>query len=360
MKRNIRDFDLQETEKIAAALSEKPFRAKQLYGWLHRNLAGSGEEMHTLPLKFREALSEQYDLCLPEPVQAFESPSDGTRKFLFRMADGHVIESVFMRYHHGDSVCVSSQVGCRMGCRFCASTIGGLVRSLTAGEILGQVYRIQSMTGERISNVVIMGSGEPLDNYEEVTKFIRLLTDENGLHLSRRNITVSTCGLVPEIRRLADEQLGVTLALSLHAPDDEIRKQLMPIANRYPLREVMDAVKYYFSRTGRRITFEYSVVRGVNDTVSEAEALAALIRKTRGREPFMCHVNLIPVNPVRERDFERPDRTQVEKFQAVLEARGINATIRREMGTDIGGACGQLRRDYLGEKDTDGFLCKDR
>ena len=246
-----------------------------------------------------------------------------------------------MRYHHGNSVCVSSQVGCRMGCRFCASTLDGLTRSLTASEMLEQVYQIERDTKERVSNVVVMGSGEPLDNYENLVRFIRLLTGEGGLHISQRSVTVSTCGLAPQIRRLADEGLSVTLALSLHAPNDAVRRTLMPVADAYPLTEVLDACRYYAEKTGRRLTFEYSLVRGVNDNLAEARALAALLKGMHG------HVNLIPVNPIRERSYVQSGRAAIEAFRAYLEEHGINVTIRREMGRDIDGACGQLRKSYL-------------
>lgn len=246
-----------------------------------------------------------------------------------------------MRYKHGNSVCVSSQVGCRMGCRFCASTLDGLVRNLTPAEMLDQIYAITLETGERVSNVVVMGSGEPLDNYENLLRFITLLTDENGLHISQRNVTVSTCGIVPKMRSLAQEKLQITLALSLHAATDEKRRELMPIANQYSLEELMACCAYYFEQTGRRITFEYSLVRDVNDSPEDAETLAALIRGLN------CHVNLIPVNPVRERSYVQSERRSVEAFSALLQKRGINATVRREMGRDIDGACGQLRRRFL-------------
>ena len=273
------------------------------------------------------------------------SAIDGTRKYLFALEDGNIIESVLMKYRHGNSVCISSQAGCRMGCRFCASTIDGLARTLRASEMLDQVYRIQQDIGERVSNVVIMGSGEPLDNYDNTLRFIRLITDERGLHISQRNITVSTCGLVPQMLKLAEEKLQITLALSLHAPDDETRKELMPIARKYPLKEVMDACHTYYEKTGRRMTFEYSLVRGVNDSPEEARALVRLVKGRCG------HVNLIPVNPIKERDFVQTAPKEVLAFKNYLEKNGINVTIRREMGRDIHGACGQLRRSYLEEKE---------
>ena len=268
------------------------------------------------------------------------SQVDGTRKYLFLLEDGNVIESVLMRYKHGNSVCISSQVGCRMGCRFCASTLDGLVRGLTAGEMLDQIYQIGKDIGERISNVVVMGTGEPLDNYENLLRFIELLTDENGLNISQRNLTVSTCGIVPKMKDLANKQLAITLALSLHASSQEKRLSLMPVANKYDIHEVIDACKYYFEKTGRRITFEYSLVGGVNDTDEDASELTKLIKGIN------CHVNLIPVNPIKERDYVQSNAKVIEAFKNKLEKNCINVTIRREMGRDIDGACGQLRKRY--------------
>ena len=271
------------------------------------------------------------------------SREDGTRKYLFRLSDGNLVESVFMKYRHGNSVCISSQVGCRMGCKFCASTLDGLERNLTGAEMLEQIYAVTKDTGERISNVVVMGTGEPLDNYENLLRFIRMLTDKNGLNISQRNITVSTCGLVPEMYRLAEEKLQITLALSLHAVTDETRREMMPIANRYTIGELMEACAYYFNKTGRRITFEYALAGGVNDSEEAAEALAALAK------PLGCHINLIPINPVKERNFVESRQSQIRAFKNKLEKNQINVTIRREMGRDIDGACGQLRRRQLTE-----------
>ena len=298
------------------------------------------DEMTNLSRALREKLRENYALWPLQALRVQTSKIDGTKKFLFALSDRQVVESVWMQYHHGDSVCISSQVGCRMGCKFCASGIGGLVRNLTVGEMLAQVYAIQKITGERVSNVVVMGTGEPFDNYDTLIQFLRMLTDTNGLNISQRNITVSTCGIVPKIRAFAEEDLQVTLALSLHASDNEKRKELMPIAYTYSLGEVMDACRYYFQKTGRRMTYEYSLVGGVNDTREDAKALAGLLRGQN------CHVNLIPVNPVKEKGYVQPDRTAVLDFKDKLEKYGINATIRREMGRDIDGACGQLRRSY--------------
>ena len=258
-------------------IGEKPFRAKQLFSWIHARQVSSYHEMTNLPQKLRDYLAEEKPLHVPEAVRVVESERGDTKKYLFRLFDGNVIESVWMKHRHGNSVCISSQVGCNMGCRFCASTLDGCVRNLTAYEMLSQVYTIAHMTGERISNIDVMGSGEPLDNYDNLTRFIRMISDPHGLNISRRNITISTCGIVPNIRRLADENYGVTLALSLHAPNDEVRKTLMPIANKYSLSEVLPAIEYYFEKTGRRVTFEYSVVEGVNDNSGEAEELCCLL-----------------------------------------------------------------------------------
>lgn len=344
-KKDLKSMTLEELTAEVTAAGEKAFRAKQLYQWMHEKLAADFDEMTNLPKSFREKLAADYIWTSLETVDVRISGVDGTRKYLFCLEDGNVIESVLMRYKHGNSVCVSSQAGCRMGCRFCASTLNGLARNLRASEILEQVYRIQRDTGERVSNVVIMGSGEPMDNYENVVRFIRLLSAPEGLNISQRNITVSTCGLVPQIYRLAEEGLQITLALSLHAPSDEVRRELMPIANRYPLREVLDACGNYYEKTGRRLTFEYSLVKGVNDNLEEAKALARLIGGYHG------HVNLIPVNPIKERDYVQSNREAVEAFKNYLERQGINVTVRREMGRDIGGACGQLRKSYMDRKE---------
>ncbi len=340
-KKDIKSMPLEQLAGELAARGEKAFRAKQMYDWMHVKLARGFGEMTNLPKAFRENCREDFWYTALRAVQIQESVTDGTKKFLFGLADGNLVESVWMKYKHGNSVCVSSQVGCRMGCVFCASTLDGLVRNLTPAEMLDQVYAISLLTGERVSNVVVMGTGEPLDNYDNLLTFLRMLTDENGLHISQRNVTVSTCGLVPQMRRLAGEGLQITLALSLHGATDEKRKKLMPIANRYAIRELMDACGYYFERTGRRITFEYSLVGGVNDSDQDAALLSALAR------PLNSHVNLIPVNPIKERDFVQSEAARVRSFQLKLEKNGINVTIRREMGRDIDGACGQLRRKTM-------------
>lgn len=340
-KKDIKSLSLEELKVELESLGEKPFRAGQLYEWMHKKLVRGFEDMTNISKELRRKCEENYTFTALHAIQVQESKIDGTKKFLFELADGNVVESVWMKYKHGNSVCISSQVGCRMGCRFCASTLDGLERSLEPSEMLDQIYEITRLTGERVSNVVVMGTGEPLDNYENLLRFIRLLTDENGLHISQRNVTVSTCGIVPGMRQLAEEKLQITLALSLHATTDEKRRRLMPIANRYGLAELMETCAYYFEKTGRRITFEYSLVGGVNDTEEDARELIALVK------PLNCHVNLIPVNPISERDFVESGREQVLAFKNKLEKNKVNATVRRELGRDIDGACGQLRRRHI-------------
>ena len=337
---DVKSMTMEELKEFMTKIGEKPFRAKQIYAWLHQQLVTSWDEMTNLSKSLREKLSA-YPITALTQADVRISKIDGTRKYLFQLEDGNVIESVLMRYHHGNSVCISSQVGCRMGCRFCASTIGGLTRCLKPSEMLDQIYRIQTSIGERISNVVVMGTGEPLDNYDNLLRFIHILTEDGGIHISQRNLTVSTCGLVPKIYELAEEKLQMTLAVSLHAPNDEKRRELMPIANKYSIDELLAACRNYFDKTGRRITFEYSLVAGVNDSKENAQELAGRLKGLN------CHVNLIPVNPVRERSFVRSTREAVENFKINLEKCGINVTIRREMGSDIDGACGQLRKSYM-------------
>lgn len=340
-KKDIKSFTLAELKEQMNDLFEKPYRAKQLYEWLHVKLARDYEEMTNIPKGLKEKCRENYKLTILNAIKVQESKKDGTKKFLFELPDGNLVESVFMRYKYGNSVCISSQVGCRMGCSFCASALGGMERNLLPSEMLEQIYAITLLTKERVSNVVVMGTGEPLDNYANLLKFLKMLTDENGLHISQRNVTVSTCGIVPKMKRLADEKLQITLALSLHAATDEKRRVLMPIANKYSLEELMETCAYYFKTTGRRITFEYSLIRGINDTMQDADSLIYLVR------PLNCHVNLIPANPVKERNYAGSDHKTAEAFKNKLEKNGINVTIRRGMGRDIDGACGQLRRSHI-------------
>lgn len=342
-KVDIRSLYPEELTQIVREMGGKDFQGKQLFKWLHQKQVLDHQEMTDLSKDLRRQLSGGYPLWPLYPADTQVSALDGTRKFLFTLADGQMVESVWMRYRHGDSVCISSQAGCRMGCAFCASAIGGLVRGLSAGEMLEQVYAVGRAMGRPVSHVVVMGTGEPLDNYSELLRFIRIISHGQGMHMSQRNITVSTCGIVPRIYELAEEKLQITLALSLHGATDSKRQALMPIAKKYSLAEVMGACDYYFESTGRRITYEYSLVGGVNDTDADVVQLARLLR---GRN---CHLNLIPVNPVRGRSFRQSDKKVVVKFKNKLEKYGINVTIRREMGRDIDGACGQLRRRHMGD-----------
>ncbi|HEX3022607.1 MAG TPA: 23S rRNA (adenine(2503)-C(2))-methyltransferase RlmN [Lachnospiraceae bacterium] len=342
-KQDIKSLNLEQLKCSIEGIGEKAFRAKQIYEWLHSKMVDQFEEMSNVSKSLRDMLEKEYELTSLNIVDMRQSEKDGTCKYLFELADKRVIESVLMKYKHGNSVCISSQVGCRMGCRFCASTLGGLERNLTPAEMLDQIYKIQKVSGERVSNVVVMGTGEPLDNYDNLLQFIRILTDENGLNISQRNITVSTCGLVDRINQLAGEDLQITLAISLHAPNDRIRREIMPIANRYSIAQIIEAVTKYYNRTGRRLTFEYSLVEGVNDSEENARELISVVKGLN------CHVNLIPVNPIKERDYKQTKMSFVQKFKNILEKNRINVTIRREMGTDIDAACGQLRKSYMDE-----------
>ena len=337
---DIKSLSLAELQSYLENIGEKKFRAAQIFEWLHKKLVTEWDEMTNIPASLRKKLAEDFYLPQLEIATVLKSEAGDTDKFLFKLADGNVIESVLMRYDHGNSVCISSQVGCRMGCNFCASTIGGRIRDLTAGEMLEQIYHIQRHDGQRVSNVVVMGTGEPFDNFDNFCRFYELITDEKGLNISGRNITVSTCGLVPKIRELADRQYTLTLVVSLHSPTDELRRTFMPIANKYSIREIMDACDYYFEKTGRRITFEYSLINGVNDSAECARILSKLL------EGKNAHVNLIPVNPVKERNYTKTDNEGVQAFKNILEKNRINVTIRKGMGKDIDAACGQLRRSY--------------
>lgn len=344
IKKDIKSLSLSELKAEMELIGEKAFRAKQLYEWMHVKLARDYDEMTNISNNLKEKLRDKYEYTSLKKVMVQTSKIDGTKKYLFELSDGNLVESVWMKYHHGNSVCISSQVGCRMGCRFCASTLDGLERGLLPSEMLDQIYAISRDTGERVSNVVVMGTGEPLDNYDNLLKFIYMVTDENGLNISQRNITVSTCGIVENMKRLADEQLQITLALSLHGSTQEKRQELMPIARKYSINEVIDACRYYFEKTGRRITFEYSLVGGINDTDEDADNLCQLIGGLN------CHINLIPVNPIKEREYVESEKKDIQNFKNKLEKKHINVTIRREMGRDIDGACGQLRRRIGGQK----------
>ncbi len=340
-KKDIKSLNLTELTAELLKCGLQKYRAVQIYDWLHKKLVCSFDEMSNLSKDIREKLSLMYNITALEATLVETSAIDGTQKYLFKLFDGNYVESVLMKYHHGNSVCISSQVGCRMGCRFCASTLDGLTRCLMPSEMLDQIYRIQAITGERVSNVVVMGTGEPMDNFDNLIKFIELITDENGLNISQRNITVSTCGLVENMKRLADLKLQITLALSLHSVTDEKRRTLMPIANKYSIEQLMEACEYYFEKTGRRITFEYSLVRKVNDLSEDAAGLIKLAGRVG------AHVNLIPVNPIKERDYRETAHPEVVAYKNKLEKSHINVTIRREMGRDINGACGQLRKKVM-------------
>ena len=335
----------EEVKQRLAEMGEKPFRAGQVFAWLHKG--ARFEDMTNLSLALREKLAAS---GIDQPVTVREnrvSKLDGTKKFLFALPDGNCVEGVLMRYHYGATLCISTQVGCKMGCRFCASTLEGCVRNLTAAEMLGEVQCAnKDLDGERVHNIVLMGSGEPMDNYDEVVRFLRLVSHPDGLNIGLRHISVSTCGLVPPMKRFAEEGMPVTLSLSLHAPNDGIRRTIMPIANRYTIEETLDACRYYIEKTGRRVVMEYALIDGVNASAECAEELA---NRLRGMQ---CHVNLIPLNTVKERNLYGVTESQVQAFLSVLEKRHISATRRREMGDDIEGACGQLRKKVLREDKT--------
>lgn len=331
------DLNLQETEEFVAGLGEPKYRGRQIFGWIHRKGVSRFADMTNLPAALRERLQAVSITGALEVVTCRKS-ADGTAKYLFGLQDGNAVESVFLPHEYGIGVCVSSQVGCRMGCRFCASTIGGLVRDLSAGEIYAQVTGIEADTGARVGSIVVMGSGEPMDNLPAVIKFIQLVTSPAGLQIGARHITVSTCGVVPGIRELAREDMQITLSVSLHAPNDEIRDSIMPINRKYPIGDLMEACRDYIAATNRRITFEYALINEFNDTPENARELARLLKG------MLCHVNLIPLNKVEEREFQRSHRERVNNFAGTLEKMGIPVTVRKEMGSDIDAACGQLRR----------------
>lgn len=343
MKKVLQDYNLSELEKLVLSCGEKKYRAKQLFEGLMQ-----GKKLSEIPVSatLRNVLLEEYE---DEPVkikETFLSKEDGTKKFLFALSDGNLIEGVFMRYQYGNTQCVSTQVGCRMGCKFCASTLGGLVRNLTAGEILSQILVVNRAEGgtlkdRAVTNVVLMGSGEPFDNYDNVVRFLKNVSAEGGICISPRNISLSTCGLVPEMKRFATEGLPVNLTVSLHASSDEERRHTMPIANKYQIAQIMDACADYFKKTGRRYIFEYTLIAGENCDKEHAEALSALVK---GKP---CHVNLIRLNEVKERSLAAADEKAAYRFLGVLEKNGISATLRRSLGSDIGGACGQLRAKFL-------------
>lgn len=341
--KNLLDYNMEELKTFLTQNGESAFRAKQIFSWIYNGVF-SFDDMKNIPKSLKEKLKEEFVIYIPEVVEVFNSNEDGTKKMLLKLDDENLIESVIMKYKHGNTICVSTQVGCRMGCKFCASTIDGRVRNLTSGEILGQVLRATEVEGERISNIVLMGSGEPLDNYENVIKFLKEVNSEYGLNIGQRHITLSTCGLVPKIRELSKEGLNVTLAISLHATSDEKRRVIMPIANKYSIDEILEECKNYILQTNRRVTFEYSLVKDVNDGKEDAKALGKLLKG------ILCHVNLIPVNEIKENTFKRSSEKTISEFAKILKDAGIEATVRREMGSDINAACGQLRRSYMKNK----------
>lgn len=338
-KPSIYSLQLDELKEWLVSQGEKKYRAEQIFEWLYKKRASTFEEMTNLPKNLRDLLHEHFSITTLKTIVE-QTSSDGTRKFLFELQDGFSIETVLMRHNYGNSVCVTTQVGCRIGCSFCASTLGGLKRHLEAGEIVSQVVKVQKAldeTNERISSIVVMGIGEPFDNYDSLMSFLKIINHEKGLNIGARHITVSTSGIIPKIYKFAEENMQISFAISLHAPDNELRSRLMPINRAYPLPELIEAVKNYINKTGRRVSFEYGLFGGVNDSVEHAEKLAQLVKGLK------CHINLIPVNYVPERNYTRTPREQILLFEKTLKNHGVNVTIRREQGHDIDAACGQLR-----------------
>lgn len=344
-RQDIKSLSLEELSAQLKALGQPAFRAKQVFSWLHEKRVGEFAQMSNLPAALRQTLEEQYYINSLRILRKQVSRLDGTVKYLFELRDKNCVEAVLMHYKYGNSLCISTQVGCRMGCKFCASTLGGLVRCLAPSEMLDEIYTATADSGQRVSTVVLMGIGEPLDNYDNVLRFLRMLSAPEGYNLSLRHVSLSTCGLVPRIYDLAQEKLGLTLSISLHAPNDQIRSQTMPVNNRWNIDQLMQACRDYFATTGRRISFEYALIQGVNDGLEQARELAQRL------DGMTAHVNLIPVNEVKERGFKRGSRQRIEAFRQELERCGVNATIRRELGSDISAACGQLRREYVREEE---------
>ena len=340
---NLKSMTLPELTAVLKELGQPAFRAKQVYTWLHRGVRAY-DEMTNLPKSLRDTLAREYPICVPKVVRRQESTRDGTIKYLWELSDGNCVETVLMRYHYGNTVCISTEVGCRMGCAFCASTIGGLVRRLEPYEMLDEVLFTQVDSGLPISHIVLMGIGEPLDNFDEVMRFLENISSPEGVNIGMRNISLSTCGLVPKIDQLAEKKLQLTLSVSLHAPNNDIRSGMMPVNDAYPVEVLMQAVRRYQDTTGRRVSFEYSMVRGVNDSDACAKQLADLIRG------MGAHVNLIPINPVDGSPYSATDAANVRRFQQKLESLGVNATVRRRLGSEISAACGQLRRDEMNGK----------
>ena len=342
-KLDLLSLTIKEIEDLMEKVGDKRYRGKQIFQWVNKGIKDF-DKMSNIPKALRETLQEISYITRISIEKRWISKIDGTIKYLFRLEDDNIIEAVAMEYKHGITLCISSQVGCGMGCNFCASTIGGLVRNLRAGEMVDQILLIQEDLNTKISNIVLMGSGEPLQNYDQVINFLKIVNNENGLNIGNRHITLSTCGLVPEIKRLADVQLPINLAISLHAPNDIIRKNIMPIAKKYSIEELIVACKYYLEKNNRRITFEYALIKGINDTDLHAKELSEVLKG------LLCHVNLIPINEVKERDYKKSNKDKIQRFQSILKNNGIETTIRREMGADINAACGQLRNNYLNKK----------
>ncbi|MEA1974602.1 MAG: 23S rRNA (adenine(2503)-C(2))-methyltransferase RlmN [Bacillota bacterium] len=338
-KIDIRSLDLEQLENEILRLGHSKYRAKQIYNWISKGV-NKFEEMVNLPKKIQVDLEKEF-IIENIVIEKIAESKDNTRKFLLKLIDDNIIEAVLMKYKYGYTICVSTQIGCKMGCKFCASTIGGKVRDLLPGEILGQILVLQSYIGERIGHVVLMGSGEPFDNYDNVMKFLELVNDKNGLNISQRSITLSTVGIVPKIYELAEKKLQITLAISLHEVDNKKRTALIPSNEKYPIQDIIKACKFYIKKTKRRITFEYSLINGVNDNIETAKLLGVLLKD------MLCHVNLIPINAVSEKDYKPSSERNIVKFKEMLEKQGIATTIRREMGSDINAACGQLRNDYI-------------
>ena len=340
---DLKSYTLEELENLIISLREKKYRAVQMFEWMHQQNIKTIDDITIIPKNFRNEISQKYFIDSLRIEKRFDSRIDGTKKYLIRLNDNHLIESVLMKYKHGYSACLSTQVGCRMGCLFCASTKGGLVRDLTAGEMLDQVYQMQKDAEVRISNVVLMGSGEPLENLEDVMKFLSIIHDEHGQNIGYRHITLSTVGIPEKIKQLADMGLQITLSISLHAPNDELRKKIVPVAKKYSIRSILGACTYYIEKTHRRITFEYALIKDLNDSIENARELAKLLKG------MLCHVNLIPMNPIKESELQPSSKKTVQKFSDILVLKGRNVTTRRELGQDINAACGQLRRDYSGK-----------
>ena len=343
MNDHLKSKTLSEMQTLFKELGQPAFRAKQVYTWLHKGVR-TYDEMTNLPKSLRDELAQRYPIQAPEAVRKQESAKDGTIKYLWRLADGNCVETVLMRYHYGNTVCISTEVGCRMGCAFCASTIGGLVRRLEPHEMLDQVLFTQVDSGLPVSHIVLMGIGEPLDNFENVMRFLELVNSEEGMNISMRHISLSTCGLVPKIDELAKRKLQISLAISLHGPNDEIRNQIMPVNKAYPMDELLAACRRYYAETSRRIHFEYAMIDGVNDRECDAREL---LRRLKG---LGAHINMIPLNQGEESPLKPSSKAAVAKFQKILEDGGITATVRRTLGGDIDASCGQLRRKYTKEQ----------